>query len=184
MILLLALLACEGSLTTTFPTCTVALQGADPASVLPGEALTLRATPLTERWDTVVVVGGVQAAVESVEREGCDDCDDCRETMDCEPCGEDCDACDNLCATTCAETVVARVPAVAPGQVDVELFNAHGGSNRIAIEVLAAGDTGAPDTGTPDTGAPDTGAPDTGSGDTGEGARVAVARLAPPVCTP
>jgi len=138
--MLLLLLGCLPSTISSFPTCDVDLVSVSPAAATVGEAVTLTATPLTEDWDTAIRVGGIEAPVLGVEREGCSACDSCRSTEACS-CTEDCDTCDALCAEECVETVTFTVPDLTPGEYDIVLFNAHGGSAPLSL-VVVDGDTG------------------------------------------
>lgn len=150
--MLFLLLGCVEPVSVEVPVCDVTLVSASPSSALPGELVTLTANPLTEDYDTAILVGGVRAEIGDVLREGCEGCDDCRETNECSACFADCDACDAQCASECVETAAFVVPELDAGPTVIELFNTHGGSERIAFEVLGASDTGA-DTGSADTGA-------------------------------
>lgn len=134
--------ACTTASTTKFPVCEVALMAVAPEAAAPGDVVVLTATPLSEAWDTALMVGGVRAPVLAVDRVGCEACDTCRDDEACEECG-DCDACDATCAQECVETVTFQVPDLPEGTAWIELFNAHGGSDRLSIEVTpAAEDTG------------------------------------------
>ena len=138
--MLLILLGCLPATTSSFPTCDVDLVSVSPASATVGEEVTLTATPLTEDWDTAIRVGGIEAPVLAVEREGCSACDSCRLEETCS-CTEDCDTCDALCAEECVETVTFTVPDLTAGEYDIVLFNAHGGSAPLSL-VVVDGDTG------------------------------------------
>lgn len=159
MLLLLALSACDTTVNTDFASCQVDLIDLAPTSGLPGETVTLQAHPVTTTFDTVLSMGGTNAELVSVDRTGCDTCDDCRTTWACLECGGDCDPCDSLCATTCEETVVFTVPQLDAGAYQIELFNAHGHSDRVAFEVLGVTDTGNGDSGA---------GGDSGNGDSGD----------------
>lgn len=149
----LLLLGCTETTTLTLPSCTVELHEAAPAAALPGEQVVVTATPVTEDFDTALSVGGVRAEIVSVDRADCDACDACMTDAECGTCSADCDACDALCEATCVETITFVVPAVDAGETRIELFNAHGGSNRLAFEVLGASDSGDPgDSGATDSG--------------------------------
>ncbi|MCB9765161.1 MAG: hypothetical protein H6739_35635 [Alphaproteobacteria bacterium] len=157
MPLLLALLSCTTAITSTFLTCEVDLAAVEPAAALPGDAITLTAGPLTESWDTAVLIGSERAEVVSLDRTGCEECDSCRVSYACDVCS-DCDACDALCVSTCVETVTVLVPDLGAGPTAISMFNTHGGSKRLDFTVLS---TGGDDTG--DTAGDDTA--DTSGGD-------------------
>lgn len=147
MLLLLLMAGCEVSTTAEFPTCQVDLVALSPAAASVGQEVTLTATPLTVQWDTAIRVGGIDATPGTVYREGCETCDTCRETEACSVCDADCDACDAECQADCVETTSFVVPELPPGLVSVELYNAHGHSQRLSLEILApepvdTGDTG------------------------------------------
>jgi uncharacterized membrane protein YgcG len=163
MLLLLALSACDTTVDTDFPSCQVDVMQVEPASGLPGDSIKLTAHPVTTTFDTVLNIGGTTAELVSVDRTDCESCDDCRTTWACLECGADCDPCDNLCATTCDESVVFTVPELAAGSYQIEVFNAHGHSDRVAFEVLGVTDTG--DSGNGDSGGGDSGGGDSGGGD-------------------
>ena len=153
MLSILFQLACVTATDADFPTCTVDLLSFEPAAALPGDSITLTATPLTELQDSSLRVGGVDAAITSVDRTDCETCDSCRTSNGCASCDQDCDACDAECRDNCVETLVFTLPQLDAGSHGVVLFNAHGGSLEARIEVLEAGvDTG-PDTGGQDSGA-------------------------------
>jgi hypothetical protein len=137
------LLSCVEAVTVEVPVCEVSLTSLSPAAAGVGDEVVLSATPLSEVWDTVILVGGVRAELSGLTRDDCDDCDSCREDNECSDCFSDCDACDAQCAADCVETATFVVPELEPGLTTVELFNTHGGSERIAFEVLGTSDTGA-----------------------------------------
>jgi len=141
------LLACLETTTQELASCEVALSTAEPAAAEVGAEVVLSASPLTEDFDTAVLVGGVRAEVLSLTRTGCESCDICVNANECSECSADCDACDSECDTNCAESLVFVVPELAAGATTIELFNTHGGSERLAFEVVAAPDTGSTDTG-------------------------------------
>ena len=142
MLLVLWLLACDTTVESDFPTCEVEMMELDPVAAAPGETVNLLGRPLTESWDTVIRVGGVNAEVVAVSREDCTECDSCQEAASCNPC-LDCDACDRICEI-CEESVQFVVPDLDPGTAHIEIFNAHGSSGAAAnllLQVLA-GDSG------------------------------------------
>lgn len=143
MLLILLSLSCVTTVTTDDVTCDVSLDRAEPALGAPGETVVLYGDPITELWDTALTFGSARASVVSVDRSGCDECDSCRETAGCDGCG-DCDDCDLSCAASCAPTITALVPALAPGEVAVVLRNSRGTSPPLSFRILAE-DTGALD---------------------------------------
>jgi hypothetical protein len=159
-----ALLACSTEETVEYATCTLDAPAASPTTAAPGDTVVLTSSPLTEVWDTVVLVGGARAELVSLDRTDCDDCDDCLDEAECDACDLECEDCTETCAT-CVETVTIVVPSVAAGEQDVQLLNRYGRSALGTLTVLA-GDTGDTDTGL-DTGDTDTGL-DTGDTDTGD----------------
>ena len=106
-------------------------------------------TPLTEDIDTAVYIDGVRAQVVEVDRSTCEEaaadeaqsCDACRRKAECIDC-LDCDDCDALCDRTCVETVSIIVPALAAGPAELRLFNGHGESAPLTLEILGESDTG------------------------------------------
>ena len=142
--MLALLLACVETTTTEVPVCEVELVSLEPASAEVGAEVLLVASPLSESWDTAVLVGGERAQLLGLSREGCDAC---IEDNECSSCLSDCDPCDAQCAADCTESVSFLVPELPAGPTTVELFNTHGGSQRIAFEVLDSVDTGSTDTG-------------------------------------
>ncbi len=130
--LLAAACAPTGS-TELHPTCEVDLT--EPSlSGAPGDAVTLAATPLSEAYDTVVIVGGARAEVTDVTRTGCDACDACRAEEDCGSCGE-CGTCDVLCEA-CVETTTFVVPDLPPGPATLQIVNRLGQSATWTFDVL------------------------------------------------
>lgn len=167
--------ACSTTTTALADRCDLSASALSPTEAAPGATIAMTAGPLTRTWDTTVLVGGVNASVVELVREGCDTCDSCRTQNDCNAC-DDCDDCDALCATSCVESVRFVVPELPAGVHSLQLINGHGSSAGLQLTVLAPpADTGAPDTGAPDTGTSDTGTSDTGSADTG-------APPTPPAC--
>lgn len=148
----LLLLACTDAVSLTLPTCTVDLVTLAPTEAAPGDEVVVTASPVTETFDTALTVGGVRADVLSVDRVGCDACDACLDEAECGTCSTDCDACDALCEAECIETITFVVPELAAGDATVELFNSHGGSDRLALNVLEAGQAGGADSGATDSG--------------------------------
>jgi hypothetical protein len=146
------LLLCVGCSYTSVPVairCDIALTAVEPVAARPGELVVITGSPLTEDVDTAIYVGGVRAALEAVDRAGCDEaaegeaqsCDRCKLANDCVDC-IDCDDCDALCTRTCVESASFYMPALPAGAATIELFNGHGQSNGLTIEVLGESDTG------------------------------------------
>ncbi len=167
-LLALALLAgCDSSDSFTPSPCDVSLHQLKPSAALVGEELTASGRPFTSAYDTAVYVGTARATVLSVDRYRCEPCDDCLEEQGCTGC-DDCDSCDWICSN-CMETVRFAVPEVAPGELDVKLFNRHGESNPLPVLIEAPeADTAEPDTASdsqPTDSASDDTASDTGVGD-------------------
>lgn len=145
MLILLLSLACYTSVSYNSATCDVSVDAAEPAEALPGDTVLIQAGPLTEDWDTAVTFGSARATLVSVDRTGCDECDSCRESAGCDAC-EDCDACDLSCEASCAESITAVVPTLAPGQAAIVVRNSRGVSKPLDFVVLP-GDTGVDDSG-------------------------------------
>ncbi|NOY27032.1 MAG: hypothetical protein GXP62_14270, partial [Oligoflexia bacterium] len=140
------------------PRCDLSLGSPTPSLSLPGDTVSLPATPLTSTWDTAVIVGGHRATVIDVVRDGCDPCDSCRADYGCSVCG-DCDACDLECDTDCIETVEFQVPStLSAGTWDTWVYNVHGAGGPLPLVVGSVKDTGSKDSGAKDSGAKDSGA--------------------------
>jgi hypothetical protein len=143
VLLALAVAGCAPTGSTELhPVCDVDLT--DPGlSGAPGDAVTLTASPLSEAYDTIVLVGGARAEVTAVSRDGCDACDTCRSEEDCGSCGA-CSTCDAVC-DACVETATFLVPDLAPGPAPLVLVNRLGQSATWTFEVLpAAADSDTP----------------------------------------
>lgn len=162
---LLALLlgACDSSSTASSERCDVVLSALSPDEAVAGDAVVISGKPMTTVWDSAVYVDRTRAELRSVDRDGCDACDTCRDDNDCTDCS-DCDACDALCDRDCAETATFVVPVGLSGQLPVRLFNVHGESGPLTLNV-SGGDTAAQETG--ETGA-ETGGETGNTGETAE----------------
>jgi hypothetical protein len=145
--------ACDATTTLIAQRCDISLSALSPDAGAPGTLVTAEVNPVTKSWDTVVHVGGTQAAVSSVARTDCEICDTCRAEEGCGDC-DTCGACDDVCRDTCIETVQFSTPDITPGSYATSLVNRHGQSNSLLFTVLAAPDTGGSDTAPPDSGDP------------------------------
>jgi len=168
--------------------CDVALYEIKPSAAAAGETVTATGRPFTSAYDTAVYVDTERAVVLSLERDRCESCDACLEEEGCTGC-DDCDACDPVCSS-CWEAVTFEIPALPGGSSLVRLFNRHGESSTLPLQILGDEDSGrgdssvedsashdsvpdetaAPDTGMDsgrDTSASDSGAGDSASGETG-----------------
>lgn len=163
--LIIGLAGCQGALTYLAVKCDITTTSVDPSAAYVGDQVRVSATPLTSSFDTAVYVGGDRALLVDLVRENCEVCDECKSDNDCNECG-DCDDCDAACADTCDEYVLFEVPAREPGPTVVQIYNAHGESQTIEFEVLAAPDTGG-DSGSSDSGSTDSGGGGTDSGGSG-----------------
>ncbi len=126
--------------------CEIQLETPEPAEGEVGAEIHLTARSMTTLQDTRLLVGGTDATLLSVDREGCDACDDCVLETECSPCG-DCDACDAICETECSESVRFVVPDKAPGEAAITLYNLYGNSDPvpfIVVEPNALDDTASP----------------------------------------
>ncbi len=101
--------------------------------------------------DTVVRVGGIQAEVLGMTREGCETCDACtNEALLCVTCERECrglaeftDGADTLWpASECLETLTFETPAGSPGPAPVLILNGRGTSQD---SVFTYGETGGDD---------------------------------------
>lgn len=99
--------------------------------------------------DTLVRVGGVEAEVLAMTREGCDTCDACtNEALICGNCDRECrglaeftDGADTLwAASECLETLTFETPPGAPGPAPVLIFNGRGSSQDAVFTYEDAGD--------------------------------------------
>ena len=145
LLFVLTLSACDEATSPVTQRCDIALSSLSPEEGAPGTPVAAALTPITQSWDTVVHVGGIDAAVDSVMRTNCETCDTCRTEENCDDC-EACAACDDACRETCIETVQFTVPDMAPGSHATSLVNKHGHSNSLMFTVLAQPDTGESDT--------------------------------------
>lgn len=160
---LLALSACALVSQTSYPTCDLEAALDQPEARV-GDTLIATGGPFTVDWDTLVEVGGFQAADVAVSRSAeCTLCDACIGDPDaeCDACGA-CDVCAALC-DPCVETVTFVVPSGVSGDVGVVVVNGFGSSAAAPLRVLA-------DTSDADTSASDT---DTSPSDTDAGADTA-----------
>lgn len=137
---LLALTGCAADSTGVPPPCVLASPVPDQSAGVPGDAIRFATSPLSEAFDTSVLVGSVRAEVLGVTRDECEDCDSCREAEACSPC-EDCDACAADCGP-CDESVRVTLPEIGPGTWTVSVTNRYGQSDPGLILVETA-DTGA-----------------------------------------
>jgi hypothetical protein len=160
--------ACDSASSFSPSPCDVSLHQLKPSVAQVGEEIIAQGGPLTSTYDTAVYVGSERATITSLDRQRCDPCDECLAEEACTGC-DDCDPCDLLCSQ-CFETVTFVVPQHEAGSTVVTLFNRHGQSNALPLELVTEPvDTGPTDTGPDDTGPTDTGPDDTGPTDTGPG---------------
>lgn len=151
----------------------------DPASGAPGEVVTATGSPLTQPYDTLVSVGGVDAEVLEVAREPeCEECDTCKLDAGCLVCGTclgtsldpdrrlECfgdpfDPQSTGYCGRCVETLTFVVPASAPrGLTTVVVLNRNGSSAPLEFRVGGTESTGDTSAETADTSTPtDTSAP-------------------------
>jgi hypothetical protein len=167
--LLLATLAtatagCDTSSTSSNSPCDVSLHALTPAEAWVGDRVDLTGRPFTSAYDTAVYVGSARATILELGREGCEACDTCLDEQNCSGC-DDCDACDPLCAD-CVETVSFLVPDQEPGVSSVQLFNRHGESDALELEILGEPEDTAPQDTAPQDTDDDTAPPDDSDGDT------------------
>lgn len=157
-----ALVACNAPEVIYLENCQVDL-AIDNITASPGDPATLTGGPFTRVADTRVVIGGVDATVVNVgSNDDCIACFDCRGLQECDDCGL-CEACESSC-DTCVEFIDIVVPALAPGEYAVMVFNEHGNSLAATLTVVP-GDTSVVDTSTSDTGPSDTALEETGDTD-------------------
>ncbi len=145
--------ACGGTqIDEVIVSCVVELElGAEQARV--GDTVTATGGPLTSNFDTRVQVGGVYSDAIEVERTDCGACEACISEFSCGACATEC--------ASCTETVTFEIPALQPGPRAVVLYNRHGSTEPITLEILASVDTDVSletdppaDTSTPDTANP------------------------------
>jgi hypothetical protein len=144
---------CDTSESFSPSPCDVSLRSLEPGQAWVGDRVDLTGRPFTSAYDTAVYVGSERATILSIAREGCEACDDCLDDEGCSGC-DDCDACDPLC-DQCIETVAFVVPQVEAGPAAVQLFNRHGESDELELEVLSIPEDTAPGDSDQDSSPPD-----------------------------
>jgi hypothetical protein len=107
--------------------------------VMPGDTLVLTGGPQSERFDTVVRIGDVQADVISVSRQDCTICDACQAT-ECVSLCRSCSQCAPSCET-CEEELTVTIPELAAGPADVVVTNRFGISSPLPVNVDVPDDT-------------------------------------------
>jgi hypothetical protein len=144
--LFLMVLACTVGESSTVLHCDLTGPVLTPVEAAPGSTVVAVSRPMTTSWDTLVAVGGSQAAVSAVDRTECEACDTCREAAECNVCGT-CTECAQECSP-CVESVSFVVPTLAPGAYPVVVTNLHAASVGVTLTVADGGeDTGGTDTG-------------------------------------
>jgi len=141
--LLLLGLGCTTETVITSETCAldVDLATAD-ASV--GELVRITGGPMTTTYDSKVLVGGVAALVQSIQQNAaCTQCESCRADAGCGTC-DYCSTCVDAC-NSCESSLDFIVPNVT-GLQPVVLFNLHGQSSAVNLNIAGGSDTSLPDT--------------------------------------
>ncbi len=132
------LFAACGSGSASFEQCELDLE-TNLETVMPGDTLVLTGGPQSERFDTVVRIGDVQADVLEVLRQDCTICDECREQQCvtlCRSCSQCAPSCD-----TCEEELTVTIPELAAGPADVVVTNRFGISSPLPVNVDVPDDT-------------------------------------------
>lgn len=138
--LLLLVVGCGSTPVVLSKNCDVRLSAVAPDTAVPGQTVTATGGPMTEIWDSAVYVDSMRAELVAVERLGCEECDSCKTQNKCRDCDE-CEECDAICDQDCVESIQFVTPEVT-GTVQVSLYNGHGQSNGLPLEVLGSADTG------------------------------------------
>lgn len=144
----LSLTACTSDTIRFSKGCHVALSSLTPSQAYPAEQVTIQGAPFTTAYDTAVYLDTERAEVVDVLRQECEACESCFTANNCLLCS-DCDECDLDCST-CVETVVFSVPNLSPRDYEVRLWNRHGQSNALTLQIQG-NDTGLDDTSDKDT---------------------------------
>lgn len=129
----LLLTACETTEVSTATRCDIEIESISPEILIAGESATIVAYPLTETWDSLVELNGVEADVSALNKDNCEACEECRITYECTECGY-CSDCQDSCLE-CTHSLDVIVPQDISGQVQVVIFNAHGSSDPYSTSV-------------------------------------------------
>ena len=127
------LFACEDDIVIDTISCNVLLQ--EEPTLSSDSSQTLLASPLSEVWDTQVLIDGNEVEIITLTRSACSSCDICRLEQSCDSCGE-CTECEAICdPTVCIESLDIQVPTLSTSTVQLQLINRYGYSPLYTLDV-------------------------------------------------
>ena len=101
-----------------------------------GETVSLRAYPLSEPFDTTLLINDSSVDIVNVDSNQCTECTDCREAALCTTCGF-CEACATECLD-CFDELLFIVPESLPTAPDylLSIVNGYGTSSPITVDII------------------------------------------------
>lgn len=129
---LFTLIACDTTEITTTTRCNIDIPVIEE-NLYVGEAATIQAYPMTEKWDTLVEFDGIEADITSIKKENCEDCEECRELNSCTDC-DYCSSCTDTCQA-CIHSVDVIVPTALSGDAYLVITNINGSSDPVPVSI-------------------------------------------------
>ena len=135
-LLITLIFSCAEDEVIEYTSCNVHLQEEIPLQ--PNTTQTLYVAPVSNLWDTQVLIDAQQAQIVAVERNTCGACDECRIEADCDTC-ESCPSCEALCdPNVCVESISIEVPNLETPYAQLQIINLYGYSPVYNLNVEAS----------------------------------------------
>ena len=127
------LISCAEDEFIEYTSCNIHLQ--EEVTLQPSTTQNLSVSPVSNTWDTQVLIDSQETDIISVTRNACGACDECRIAEDCDSC-ETCTACDALCdPNVCEESISIAVPELNQTSVQLQIINLYGYSPIYTLNV-------------------------------------------------
>ena len=127
------LIACEEGTVIDTISCNPILQ--EEPTLSNDSSQTLLVSPLSEIWDTRVLIDGSDIEITALNRSACSSCDVCRIEQGCDSC-EECTECEAVCdPNVCIESLGVQIPLLTTNTVQLQVINQYGYSPLYNLDV-------------------------------------------------
>jgi hypothetical protein len=128
-------MGCETTNATVDARCEVSVEEPSDSWLL-GSEVDIQAHPLTEIFDTTVLLNDIELLPIAINKSECSSCDECRLSVGCTDCAF-CPSCETTCEE-CFHTVSVLIPETLESRTEywLTIFNSLGSSDPILVNIV------------------------------------------------
>ena len=128
------LMGCDSTDATVDARCEIEIEEPNDSWSL-GSEIDIQVHPLTDIFDTTVLVNDIEITPVGINKSECGTCDECRASAECTDCAY-CPSCETTCSD-CMHTLTILIPETLEPRTEywLTIFNSLGASNSILINI-------------------------------------------------